>query len=185
MQVRCSFSYWFPIYNSCEDNKVAVCTKWIWGGFRGMHSYWFSFSNRWNVGSGHCSWDKTISPIQEMESPSCFVGCQLWLEGKWGRGGGGLSKRKNAMTRAPFLFLSVIQCLPHSLPLPRLKQSIILGSVNSTASCDNICSILVWPAHKTRPKTYAKNASLSPQQQPPLILQVLCVPFPLVTFACT
>lgn len=127
---------------------------------------------------------KPSLPFRKWKAPAALLAVNFGWRGSGG-GGGGLSKRKNAMTRAPFLFLSVIQCLPHSLPLPRLKQSIILGSVNSTASCDNICSILVWPAHKTRPKTYAKNASLSPQQQPPLILQVLCVPFPLVTFACT
>lgn len=122
---------------------------------------------------------KPSLPFRKWKAPAALLAVNF------GWRGGGLSKRKNAMTRAPFLFLSVIQCFPHSLPLLRLKQSIILGSVDSTAPCHNICAILIRLAHKTRPKTYARNASLSPQQQPPLILQVLCVPFPLVTFACT
>lgn len=66
------------------------------------------------------------------------------------------------MTRAPFLLLSVIQCVPHSLPLPR--QSVILNSVtvanqfNALHLCD---SYMVDSQDKTERTCALRNASVT------------------------
>lgn len=90
----------------------------------------------------------TKSSLRSGKGKPNLLYCPLTLVG--GRKKKDCHKKKNAMTRAPFLFLLVIRCFPHSLPLFCL--SIMLSSVvSSPVQCRrHLHGNVVQLAHKTR-----------------------------------
>lgn len=112
---------------------------------------------------------KPSRPVRKWKAPAALMAVNFGWKGKKICQKGKMPWLEHHSCFFQWSNVSLIHCLSLAKALYLILSQWQINSMHY------ICAILIWSTHKTRPKEHAHwEMHLSLQQQPPIILQVVC-----------